>query len=287
MRLPLRTALTALLLLAMPVAAEAAPALWQVSDADSKIWLFGSIHVLPPDTNWRTPAFDDALRQADLVYFEADIGPLGQLGILLKGIQMGFGQHDPWLTKLTPEQSAKLTSAIAPLGLTTAQLGGFAPWLASAMIENAVMKTAGFDGTLGVDSTLQAELPKERKAYFETASGQMDMLATDPLDRQIQRLMLTLDTLDKVPDALRQMVGSWSSGDTDGLADELTDDPSMDQSFVQTMLFDRNAAWVTTIEQLLAANHQDLIVVGAAHLVGDGSVLARLAQVGFTVQRIQ
>ena len=287
MRMTLRAALMALMALSMPVAAQASPALWQVSDADSKVWLFGSIHVLAPDTSWRTPVFDDALKQAELVYFEADIGPLGQLGILIKGIQMGFGPHDPWLAKLTPEQSAKLTSAITLLGFTTEQLGGFAPWLASAMLEDAIMKAAGFTATLGVDATLQAELPKERKAYLETASGQMDMLATDPLDRQIQRLMVTVDTLDKIPDALRRMVGSWSSGDTAGLAGELADDPSMDQSFTQTMLFDRNASWVTTIEQLLAANHQDLIVVGAAHLAGEGSVLDRLAKAGFTVQRIQ
>ncbi len=92
--------------------------MWQVSDADSSVWLFGSIHVLPPTIDWRTPAFDAILGKADEVYFEADIGPLGQLGLILQSLTMGFTAHDPWLDALTPEQSAGLAAAIAPLGLT-------------------------------------------------------------------------------------------------------------------------------------------------------------------------
>jgi uncharacterized protein YbaP (TraB family) len=53
------------------------------------------------------------------------------------------------------------------------------------------------------------------------------------------------------------------------------------------MVRDRNAKWVTAITGLLADNHQDLIVVGAAHLSGDGSVIDLLGKAGFTVQRIQ
>lgn len=287
MAFSLKTAVAALLMTATPLAAQAAPAMWQVSDADSKIWLFGSIHTLPPGIAWRTPAFDDALRQAETVYFEADIGPLGQLGILIKGIQMGFGAPDPWLAKLTPEQTAKLTAAITPLGLTTDQLGVQAPWLAEALIEDAVMKQSGFDVTLGVDPSLQAELPKERKAYFETAAGQMDMLGKDAPALQITRLMGTVDSIGTLSAQLKQMTTSWSDGDVDALAKLLNDDPSMDQAFAQTMLFDRNANWATQIGQLLAGNHQDLIVVGAGHLAGDHSVLELLRQAGFTVERIQ
>ena len=205
---PLRTALAALLFYALPAVAQAAPAMWQVSDADSKIWLFGSIHTLPPGIAWRTPAFDDALKEAETVYFEADIGPLGQLGILIKGIQMGFGAHDPWLAKLTPDQTAKLTAAITPLGLTTDQLSASRRWLAEAMIEDKVMKQSGFDVALGVDPSLQAELPKERKAYFETAVGQMEMLAADPLDVQVKRLMATIDSVDKLPQEIKDLATS-------------------------------------------------------------------------------
>ena len=55
--------------------AVAAPAMWEVRDADSVIWLFGSFHVLPENLEWRTPLFDQTLADADKIVFEADVRP--------------------------------------------------------------------------------------------------------------------------------------------------------------------------------------------------------------------
>jgi uncharacterized protein YbaP (TraB family) len=287
MKTTIRTALAAIALAALSAAAHAAPALWEVSDADSKVWLLGSIHVLPPGVEWRTSQFNDVLDKAAQVYFEADIGPLGQLGVVIKSIRMAFSGHESWLTQLTPAQMAKLGAAITPLGLTPDQLGAYEPWLAEAVIEDRVMKTLGFDASLGVDASLQAELPSERKAYFETAGGQMDMLADAPEDQQISRLMATVDQIGELPAQLKDLATAWSTGDTTALSTDLADDPTMDEAFTQTMVFNRNAKWVTTIEGMLSGNQADLIVVGAGHLVGDGSVLELLSKAGFTVTRIQ
>ncbi len=168
-----------------------------------------------------------------------------------------------------------------------AQLGGFPPWLAEATIEEKIIEKQGYDPALGVDMVLQGELPKERKAYFETVSSQLKLLAQDSEDRQIERLMTTVDTIATLPGQLDDMAASWADGNTDQLATQLSADPTMDQAFTQSLVLDRNSNWVTTIESLLAGNHQDLIVVGAGHLAGAGSVVDLLAKAGFTVQRIQ
>ena len=36
------------------------PAIWLVADADTRIYLFGTIHVLPPGLQWRSPTFSTA-----------------------------------------------------------------------------------------------------------------------------------------------------------------------------------------------------------------------------------
>jgi uncharacterized protein YbaP (TraB family) len=46
---------------AAPAGPPARPALWALSDADTAIYLFGTIHLLPDDMQWRTKAFDDAV----------------------------------------------------------------------------------------------------------------------------------------------------------------------------------------------------------------------------------
>jgi uncharacterized protein YbaP (TraB family) len=274
-------------LAAAPTAASAAPAIWEVSDADSKVWLFGSVHVLPKEMTWRTPKLDELIRQSEQIYFEADIGPLGQLAVIINGIKIGFGEKVDWVAGLTPEQKDKLTAAVTPLGLTIDQLGTFQPWLADAMIQETVIEHLGYTPSAGVDATLQAELPKERKAYFETVASQLALLAADPVDVQLKRLMITVDTVPTLGEEMTDMANAWSTGDVDALAKEIADDPTMDESFTKSLVTNRNADWLTTIVGLLKDNHNDLIVVGAGHLAGDGSVVDLLAKAGFTVQRIQ
>jgi len=227
------------------------------------------------------------VKQSEQVFFEADIGPLGQLAVIINGIKMGFGQKTDWLSSLSAEQKDKLTAAITPLGLSVDQLAAFQPWLADAMIQEKVIETLGYTPSAGVDATLQAELPKERKAYFETVAEQLALLGTDPVDVQTRRLMITVDTVPTLGKEMSDMANAWSSGDVAALAKEMADDPTMDEGFTKNLVTDRNANWLKTIEGLLADNHQDLIVVGAGHLAGDGSVVDLLAKAGFTVQRIQ
>jgi uncharacterized protein YbaP (TraB family) len=283
----LRSALLALVLASAPAAAAAAPALWEVSDADSKVWFFGSIHVLTPDVPWRTPLFDRTLEQADQVYFEADIGPLGQLGLVIQSVKMTLAKQEPWLGLLSPQQRDAVDAAVKPFGLALTQLGSYPPWLAEAMIEQAVVAKHGYTGALGVDSVLQSELPKERKAYFETAVQQMEMLAAEPRQKQVARLIESVGGLEEMPGQLEAMALAWSQGKEDELSQQVADDPTMDDAFAQRMIRDRNARWIATIEGLLADNRQDLIVVGAAHLSGSGSVIDLLDKAGFTVRRIQ
>src|SRR3990170_5652199 len=45
--------------------AEARPALWQVSDDDTTIYLFGTIHVLPGGVGWRPPALNQVMAESD------------------------------------------------------------------------------------------------------------------------------------------------------------------------------------------------------------------------------
>ena len=47
----------------------AAPAMWRVSDGDSDVYLFGTLHALKPSLKWRTPLYDEVLARAGTVWF--------------------------------------------------------------------------------------------------------------------------------------------------------------------------------------------------------------------------
>ena len=50
------------------------------------------------------------------------------------------------------------------------------------------------------------------------------------------------------------------------------------------MLVERNQEWVKHIENLSGQDSNSLVVVGAAHLVGDNSILELLKKKGFEVK---
>ncbi len=289
----LKAIAAALILAALPASALAAPAIWEVSDGDSKVWLFGSMHLVPPGTEWRTPLFDQTVAKADQVYFEADVGPWGIMGALIWSVKQGINNaRNPWLPLLTEDQKAKLVAAITPLGLSLDQIGAYEPWLAEQIIEQKAVDKAGSDkgsgaNVLGPDAILENELPKEKKAYFETVVQQLNLMGSTSREEQIHSLMASLDQLGGAGSDVDKMAVQWSGGDLDALKKTVVDDPMVKGPLGEIMLYGRNRNWIPTIEQMLAQNRQDLIVVGAAHLIGEGSVTDLLGKAGFTVTRIQ
>lgn len=287
----LRGAVAGALLVASCTAAFATPAMWTVSDVDSKVYVFGSIHVLPAGTDWRTPAFNAALAAAPEVYFETDIGPLGMAALAFKMITATvMAAQRPWLDGLTSAQRDKLVAAIKPLGLDLDTVGRMPPWALEVQIGLGPGSASQGSATRsdmehGVDSSLQWELPKERKAYFETPGQQFDLIAGQSVEVQIQHLFQTIDTAGTTGPTLTSLTTDWESGNVDALT--FKGDSSGDQQSLQRLLYDRNRNWVPQIERLLQENKEDMIVVGAAHLAGPGSVLDLLAKAGYTVTRVQ
>jgi uncharacterized protein YbaP (TraB family) len=290
-RVAVLAAVTAALSLSALGVAQAAPAMWEVSDADSKVTLFGSVHVLPPGVEWRTPAFDAALEAAPEVYFETDIGPWGEIALTLKllGSELS-SMRDHWTDRLTPEELQKLKDATERAGIKLETAEITPPWALEVQLQMAAMTPGNekLDPFKGVDPILEWALPKERKAFFETPGQQYDFLASDPLDVQIKRLMVSIDAMtSSAPPTLDTIVAAWANGDVDAIAATNVPQNADDVVDNQRLLLDRNASWIPVIERMLADNRQDLVVVGAAHLAGPGSVLDLLAKAGYTVTRIQ
>jgi uncharacterized protein len=278
-------------LLALTAVAKADPAMWEVRDADSGIKLFGSVHMLPPDLAWRTPALEEAMASSDHVYFETDIGPRGFLALTIKMTIAAFqAANTPWLHLLSPEQLEQLKAAIEPLGMTLEEAGRTAPWMLSMQLAGEQMsgegRSADYEFTSGVEWTLQWDLMPDEKAYLETPGEQFDMLAAGTLAEQVDGLVAMLNETG-ASSALDEIVRAWAAGDVETLATTMVPKTEAEQAGIQTLLLDRNLNWMPELERLLAENREDLVVVGAAHLAGEGSVLDLLAKAGYTVTRIQ
>jgi hypothetical protein len=275
---------------ALAAPAKADPAMWEVRDRDSAIRVFGSVHMLPPDLQWRTPVLEDAIAKSEHVYFETDVGPRGFLALTIKMTIASFQQmSSPWLYLLTDQELAQLTDALAPLGMTVEQAGVTPPWMVSMQLAGALMSgegSAAYSFNAGVEWTLQWDLVPDRKAYLETPGEQFDLIAAGTIEEQVATLVAMLAETGE-SDALGEVIRAWATGDVDALAASVAPKNEAEQASIDVLLLSRNRNWIPTLERLLAENREDLVVVGAAHLAGEGSVLDLLEKAGYTVTRIQ
>src|SRR6516225_9402332 len=84
-------------------AAGAAPALWRVKSDHAEIYLFGTLHALPPDLAWRTSAYDAAYARAGTVWFEASLDGADPKTMQNMLLRYGVDPDRRLSQKLTPD----------------------------------------------------------------------------------------------------------------------------------------------------------------------------------------
>jgi uncharacterized protein YbaP (TraB family) len=260
--------------------------MWVVRDADSTIYLFGTVHVLKPETQWRTPAVDAALKESSEVWLEVvDMDDPAEAQPLL--MKYGVDRARPLSSLLTEAQRAQLAAAAAELGLQPQALEPMRPWLAALTLTLTHLQKEGFDPSKGVEQLLTAAAKAEGKPMkgLETLEQQLSFFAGLPEAVQVQLLGETIDDLPRGEALLDSMVEAWAVGDVPTLervfVDELRDSPE----FYDVLLVKRNEAWARQIQELLAGQGTSFIAVGAGHLVGPDSVQAKLAARGIKSER--
>lgn len=277
--------LSAVLLACQPVRAE--PAMWVVKDADSTVYLFGTVHVLKPETTWKTPRLERAFRASSDLWIEMDEGddPKAMQGLLAR---YGLSPQTPLSSRLTPEDKVKLTAAAGVAGLPAPALEPMRPWLAAVTLTVAPLMAAGYDPAAGVDKVLQedAEAAGRPLRTLETMEEQFRFFADLPPEVELQLLRSTLDDVAQGTAMLDRMAEAWAKGDTATLERLVIDEMRADYPAVYGVLFtQRNAAWAADIETLMKGAGTHFVAVGAGHLLGPDSVQAQLATRGLEAER--
>src|SRR5690349_19717947 len=91
----------------------ARPALWSVSDADTTIYLFGTIHLLPQNFQWRTAKFNEAVSGSQQLMVETIVDDKDPTKLMSAMASLGFAKGLPPLRERVPAaERANLDTAI-------------------------------------------------------------------------------------------------------------------------------------------------------------------------------
>jgi hypothetical protein len=263
------------------------PALWVLKDADTTVYLFGTIHVLKPGLTWFDEAVRDAFDKSDelkLEIVEADAPTMAAL-VQAKGMSL----TGPTLTqKLPADGRPALAKYMGEIGLPQQAYDRMRPWLAATYLQVQSLVKVGYDPQSGPEQVLTkaAKAANKPVSGLETVEQQIGFFAGLSEKTQVAMLDETLDEMPKLQTTMGKMVGEWSAGKTDLIAKELNDGITRSPEAMQVLLTDRNVRWADWIKGRMGQPGTVFIAVGAGHLAGPASVQAELAKRGIKATRI-
>lgn len=286
--LPHAAALICGLLAATSACAQ--PGLWVAKNDHATVYLFGTVHLLPSDTQWTSPALDKALDASQRLSIEIvdDDAASMQTLVMQTGVDMGQSLS----SKLDAHDRENLEKAAqdAKLPGGVAALQPMRPWLAALTLTMAPLVQAGLDPNQGVDKLLKARMQQAGKPIdgLETAEKQIHMLSDLPEDMQLEFLRQSFKEVAEGPAKLHELIDAWRDGDTTAIA-RIEDEDLRKESplLYNRLIVERNQAWAKTIAERMKQPGVSFVAVGAGHLAGPDSLQEQLRKLGVETTRIQ
>src|SRR3954452_8700171 len=287
--------LTLSLALLAPAAAKpvqtARPALWEGSDPDTTIYLFGTIHLLPENYQWRTAKFDQALAGSQQLVVETIVDNKNPAKLMSALASLAFNTPNlpPLADRVPPTKRAVLAAAIKKSGFPAQALDKMETWAAAITLLGNQFKDMGLKGDEGVEAVLRNTFTSEGKPIGELESNVEQLGFFDKLPENAQEQLLegSIDDATAVTKEFHDMLGAWVRGDVHAIAKTFNHDLSASPELKQALIRQRNANWSKWIEQRMTQPGEIMIAVGAGHLAGSDSVIALLERDGYRVRRVQ
>ncbi len=267
------------------------PGLWKLTDEDSEVWLFGTVHILNPNLKWRNEAINNAFLQADIFYSEAPVVEADEK--VMKPLIAKYGVNQSgtsFLTRLSAQGSVDLNTTIKNLGLPETikqQFAVYRPWLAGVTLGALQVQSRGGDPEAGVDKILwrEAKVIGKDLRYFETMEEQISLFGGMTMADELAFFEAGLRQMIEDPDLLDEVTEDWRAGRVEALGEKLNG-AMVGQAGLKTLLLDnRNKKWAKDIKKLMDGTGTAFIAVGAGHLAGEGSLQDQLADLGLVAVR--
>lgn len=260
------------------------PALWTVHGSKGTVYLFGSVHLLPPQVDWHTKEIDAAIARSDILVFEialdADAQQRMQAYIQAHGM-LPAGQH--LHDMISPEARKELDVEVKKLPVSPEAVDRMRPWLAALTIEIMGITKEHYSAASGVDQQLQANANGKPIVGLETVEQQLSLLAPENPKIELQAFEAGLKTSTESNDQVGPLLDAWMHGRVDRIASLTTKELAKFPDARKLLFGDRNKAWTGKIMRYLDRPKVYFITVGAGHLAGPGGVPTLLRAKGFRV----
>ena len=175
------------------------PALWKVTGTQpgqvGTAYMFGTIHILPDDVQWRTPALEAAIAGSDQLVIEVlGLDDPQSASRIFARLAVSPGQ-EKLDARIKPSLRDDLNRIIDASNLPERSLNRMETWAAALSLASAQTKGLGLDSSGGVGPVCKggqddrsAGNHRESVGLFRQASGRAAAPDADQRGRRIERL---------------------------------------------------------------------------------------------------
>jgi uncharacterized protein YbaP (TraB family) len=258
---------------------------WKLRNVQPEVHILGSLHNVAADAYPLADHIEAVLDRAEIVMFEVSKSPASPSIILrntsCKPIEDRLAHRLDLL--------ARLKRVATTHCVDLAKINADALWLIGLTISGASLTNIGKPMSVGVDNYIRKRC--DDRAVFELletgdemVSGLTEMSAVGQILFLEQRLKeVEGETLGQECEVER----AWRQGNVEYFSRGNVEEAQLYPEQHQLLLLDRNVIWSKNIRRVLALKKRILIVGGAAHFVGVGSVLQLLKrEYGIRADRI-
>jgi len=278
------------LLLVSGFQAHADSSVWTVEKDGNILFIGGTIHLLTTSDYPLPAAFGKAYAKSGIVVLETDLQKLQSpefQATMIHELSYADGRN---LQQEVNENTYKaLEQFFASRGIPMANIIGFKPGMVSTMITMVELRRLGLVG-IGVDTYFSTKSIDDQKklGQLETVETQLAFIANMGAGQADEMLIYTLADIERLPTLMQSLKDAWRQGNMARLREVgITPFKNEFPVIYQSLLVDRNNAWIPQIEAMLKTRAVEFVLVGALHLAGDDGLLAQLSTRGYKVQQFQ
>jgi uncharacterized protein len=285
-----RSLLCSMVLLLMTLAGGAradadAPFLWQIQGAKATHYLLGSVHLLPDGSGDLPSGIGDAYDAVDGVVFETDIGAIEQTQVQVALLAAARSQAG-LKSEIGDKMYAQLGRFAGKLGIPAGTCDPFHAWFCAMTLEVFTYRKAGFTGDNGIDKQIYGWAEQDGKDvhWFEPPASHIGLFTGMDATLSREFLASALDESDgNSGDEPEQLLRAWRGNDVATIEKLDAQLKAAYPEVYQHLLAQRNRNWMPQLKRLLDSGEPQMIVVGAAHLVGPDGLVAQLKARGYKV----
>jgi len=279
-----------LLCLVIPFHSFAETSLWKVTHGTSKLFIGGTIHVLSESDYPLPKEFSHAYRQAQMLVFETDIKAMANPDVQQQLVFKLMYQNGDTLKKnISSETYQKLSDYLLTIGVSIEMFNQLKPSMVSMTLLMMELQRLGM-ANIGVDNYFLGLAVTDNRALGQLESVDLHIQLLESLGKgqEDEMILNSIKEMEDLPILMEELKAAWRTGNTKKLEEIGISAMKMDfPKLYQSLLVNRNNAWLPKIEALLDTQEIEFVLVGALHLVGEEGIISKLKKKGYKVEKFK